>query len=380
MYMVMHKSVPYIRCRGGIYYFVRRVPDDVKSYYSSDRISMSLRTKSNGVAIRASKSICQRLDDYWLGLRLQKIDIPAIHLVSSNEELDDDSPNITDALDLYLRLKGQGKDKTFIRTANRNIEYIVKVLGHKNIKSYTSNESSKFRDWLIEQGMSNSTLKRVFSSVKAIINLTINEYGLDITNPFSKAYLPSIDSDIRESIPLEDIKIIQSISKKEDDELRWLLLLLSDSGMRLSEALGLSKDDINLNCEIPHIRLIPHPWRRLKTRTSERYIPLTKESEWACMRILEHNKDSLFAFPRYTSSKGCNANSASAALNKWLKGKLSKPYVIHGFRHSFRDRLRAIECPSEIIDQLGGWSLKSVGQGYGKGYELSVLSKWMKQI
>ena len=56
--MVIHKNVPYIRCRDGIYYFVRRVPDDVKSYYSSDRISMSLRTKSNGVAIRATKSIC----------------------------------------------------------------------------------------------------------------------------------------------------------------------------------------------------------------------------------------------------------------------------------------------------------------------------------
>ena len=98
------------------------------------------------------------------------------------------------------------------------------------------------------------------------------------------------------------------------------------------------------------------------------------------MRILEHNKDSLFAFPRYTSSKVCNANSASAALNKWLKEKLSKPYVIHGFRHSFRDRLRAVECPSEIIDQLGGWSLKSVGQGYVKGYQLSILGKWMKNI
>ena len=341
---------------------------------------MSLRTKSNGVAIRATKSICQRLDDYWLGLRLQKMDIPAIHLVSSNEDLDDSSPLISDSLDLYLRLKGEGKDKTFIRTATRNVEYIIKVLGNRPLKSYSSSDASKFRDWLIEQGMSNSTLKRVFSSVKAIINLTINEYGLDITNPFSKAYLPSIDSDIRESIPLEDIKIIQSISKKEDDELRWLLLLLSDSGMRLSEALGLSKDDINLNCEIPHIRLISHPWRRLKTRTSERYIPLTKESEWACMRILEHNNDSIFAFPRYTSLKGCNANSASAALNKWMKEKLSKQYVIHGFRHSFRDRLRAVECPLEIIDQLGGWSFKSVGQGYGKGYELSVLNKWMKQI
>ena len=63
-----------------------------------------------------------------------------------------------------------------------------------------------------------------------------------------------------------------------------------------------------------------------------------------------------------------------------MKEKLSKQYVIHGFRHSFRDRLRAVECPLEIIDQLGGWSFKSVGQGYGKGYELSVLNKWMKKI
>ena len=379
--MVMHKNVPYIRCRDGIYYFVRRVPDDVKSYYSSDRISMSLRTKSNGVAIRATKSIRQRLDDYWLGLRLQKMDIPAIHLVSSNEDLDDSSPLISDSLDLYLRLKGEGKDKTFIRTATRNVEYIIKVLGNKSIRSYSSIDASKFRDWLIEQGMSLSIVKRVFSSVKAIVNLTIQEHGLDINNPFSKTYMPEIeDKQYRQSIPTETIKHIQSLCREYDDDLRWLVALLNDTGMRLGEGAGLLKSDINLDCEIPHIRLIPHPWRRLKTRASERCIPLTKESVWACKRILEHNKDNLFAFPRYTSSKGYNANSASAALNKWVKEKLFNDYVVYGFRHSFRDRLRAVECPSEVIDQLGGWSLKSIGQGYGKGYKLSVLNKWLLKL
>ena len=29
---------------------------------------------------------------------------------------------------------------------------------------------------------------------------------------------------------------------------------------------------------------------------------------------------------------------------------LADDYVIHGFRHSFRDRLREVECPSEVID------------------------------
>ena len=121
--------------------------------------------------------------------------------------------------------------------------------------------------------------------------------------------------------------------------------------MRFGEGAGLLKSDINLNSDIPHISLIPHPWRRLKTK---RYIPLVGEALWACKRILEHNDDSIFAFPRYTSINQCNANSASAALNKWLKSKLMDEYVIHGFRHSFRDRLRTVECPSEIIDQLGG--------------------------
>jgi hypothetical protein len=41
-------------------------------------------------------------------------------------------------------------------------------------------------------------------------------------------------------------------------------------------------------------------------------------------------------------------------LNKWLKSKIGQGYTIHSFRHSMRDRLRAVECPSEIIDQIGG--------------------------
>ena len=38
------------------------------------------------------------------------------------------------------------------------------------------------------------------------------------------------------------------------------------------------------------------------------------------------------------------------ALNKWLQENFSKQYVIHGFRHSLRDRLRAVECPSDVVD------------------------------
>ena len=64
--------------RDGVYYYVRRVPYDLTSHYDVKRLCFSLKTKSASAAVRASKSINQRLEDYWLGLRLQNMDIPAI--------------------------------------------------------------------------------------------------------------------------------------------------------------------------------------------------------------------------------------------------------------------------------------------------------------
>ena len=40
---------------------------------------------------------------------------------------------LSEALDLYLKLKGAIKDKVFIWTANRNVGYVIKVLGDRSI-------------------------------------------------------------------------------------------------------------------------------------------------------------------------------------------------------------------------------------------------------
>ena len=382
-HMVDHLNVSYLYKKRGVYYFSKRVPCDVRSYYKSDRIVICLRTKSNVSAIRSSKSLYQKLDDYWTSIRLTKMQVPAQHMLVSKPPVNSNSnaPLLSEALSTYLKLKGEGKDKIFVRAAYRNIKYVIELLGNLPIDEYSSKDAAKFRDFLLDRGLLISSVKRIFSSIRSIINLSITEEGIGCINAFSKTYMPESNNvEIRKPIPIKDIKHIQLLCREYDDDLRWLIALLSNTGMRLGEGVGLLKSDINLNSDIPHISLIPHPWRRLKTKSSQRCIPLVGESLWACKRILEHNNDSIYAFPRYTSPKECNTNSASATLNKWLKEKLINDYVIHGFRHSFRDRLRAKECPSEIIDQLGGWSLRSVGEGYGRGYDLDVLHKWISKI
>ena len=163
----------HVMYRDGVYYYVRRIPCDLTRFYLVKRICFSLKTKSLKTANRSAASISQRLDDYWLRLRLQKRDIPVIHLTKQNENNNSAAPTLGHACDLYLRLKGIGKDKVFNRTAKRNTAYVIEVLGDRPLDTYSSSDASTFRYWLIGKGMTIKTVKRVFASFPAIVSLTI---------------------------------------------------------------------------------------------------------------------------------------------------------------------------------------------------------------
>ena len=59
--MVDHLNVSYLYKKRGVFYFSKRVPCDVRSYYKSDRIVICLKTKSSVSAIRASKRAIESL-------------------------------------------------------------------------------------------------------------------------------------------------------------------------------------------------------------------------------------------------------------------------------------------------------------------------------
>ncbi len=361
----------------GFYYFCRRVPKALLEHYPKSRIVVALKTRQFRDALRQSQIISKRLDDQWFHMQL---DAMGLDNVQSKlfQPVKPSAPLMSEATSFYLRLKGDGKDKVFIRAAQRNAASVIEVLGDRPINDYASAEAGKLRDALLDRGLAVTSIKRMFGSVKAIINLAMAEHGIDGRNPFASIYMPDEMPEERQPISLDAIRRIQRECMAVDDENRWLLALISDTGMRLSEAAGLARDDIVLDKDMPHIIVRPHPWRRLKTKGSERLVPLIGASLWAAMRVNQH--DSSYAFPRYCDGKTCNANSASAALNKWLKPRVNEDAVVHSLRHSMRDRLRAVECPSDIIDQIGGWSSSTVGSSYGKGYELPVLAKWMKMM
>ena len=86
----------------------RRVPKDIQEHYTSSRVVICLKTKRRDSAVKASRSIAQRLEDYWLSLRLSKLDIPALHLLRDKPLITSTSTSmrLSEALELCLRLKG----------------------------------------------------------------------------------------------------------------------------------------------------------------------------------------------------------------------------------------------------------------------------------
>ena len=378
---MVDKNAHYLMRKGGVYYFTRHVPNDLKKQYSTPRIVICLKTKNKNSALKASRSMAGKLDDFWLQLRVTNMDVPAIEKLTTQQPLKvvkSYAPTMSDALERYCRLKGGNRSELFFTAAHRNVGYVIERLGDRSLDSYSSADAAKFRDWLIDKGLSTSSIRRIFSTIRTVFNLTIHEDGLDCKNAFANTFLPTDERPKRLSISPDDIKRVQKICLEIADEKRLLIALLSDTGMRLSEALGLVWTDINLDHEYPHICLKPHPWRPLKTPGSKRLIPLVGAAHEAII-IMHRQRVSQFLFNSYTDENSCNGNSASAALNKWLKQYVPDA-VVHSFRHSFRDRLRNAGVQSEIIDQLGGWSNKTVGQGYGIGYELDKISLSLRLI
>lgn len=384
--MWMTKDAPFLYTKRDVYYFSRRVPEDLKGHYKGQRITISLRTKSKKVARARSISFAAKLDEDWLTLRWKSSDDPLCrflrHQMSGEIGTPSEGITISEARELYVRAKKEGRSSTFSRGAERGTEYLIGCLGDKPIDAYTRAEVNQFRDALFERGLSKASVKRTFNTVRAIVNFAARESGLKDLRAFSGVFLgdeDTIQTEQRTSIPMDVLEAVQGFCQNIDDEPRWLVALISDTGMRLSEAVGLVREDIELDGDHPHVIVRAHPWRRLKTKGSERVIPLVGMSLWGAKQALEAT-ESAFLFPRYCGHDGNKANSASGALNKWLSPRVPKGCVVHSFRHSLRDRLRTVECPPDIIDRIGGWSVSGIGESYGSGYPLPVTYKWMAKI
>ena len=186
--MLRTKEVPYVYSRDGIFYFTRRIPNDLKGYYRCPRLVLSLRTKSLRAAKTKSTTLAAQLDEEWMTLRWRRDNSPLRRYLSDEafeaRELSN-APLMSEAKTIYLKSKGNGRPITFTQAVDRTTESLICTIGDKPIDTYSRQNATVFRDILFESGLSRASIKRIFGTIRAIIKFIPRGSGLSDTNAFS---------------------------------------------------------------------------------------------------------------------------------------------------------------------------------------------------
>ena len=54
--------------------------------------------------------------------------------------------------------------------------------------------------------------------------------------------------------------------------------------------------------------------------------------------------------------------------------------MLHSLRHRAQDRLRAAGCPEDVRWSILGHEEETVAAGYGEGFPVTLLSRWIDKI
>ena len=289
---------------------------------------------------------------------------------------------LSDALMLYLRTHQKRADEKFCEDTKRGFGTLISVVGDKPLQDVARGDAHAYIEAEVARGASTGTVRRRINTIRAVISVYLRERGLNIQNPFDRVPVPDEGKDTKKRVPFTraELDTLLPLCIAKDDQARWIIAMLADTGARLAEVAGLPLKDIVLDGPVPHIVIREHPWRSLKTSGSTREVPLAGVALWAAKRAVEAAKTGeQFAFPSYCKLGGVKAEGASATINKWIRAQ-GMEHTGHELRHTMADRLRDVQCPEDIRFAIGGWATTAVGNKYGRGYGLEVKAEWMSRI
>jgi len=281
--------------------------------------------------------------------------------------------------DFYINEKQLGADSEQAKRVKRDINDLTKFLGDREPHEYSKLEIGKYiRHRLLE--VSTGTVSRNFKSINAVVNCAYEELEIDYEHRFKKPKIPKNGEDEKErqDFTPEQLTEIREAIKGTDNPREQIMGLLIDTGMRVSEAVGLASEDVKLDCSYPHINLNKNTFRRLKTKNSVRYIPLVGTSLEVAKSLDLSNE---WLFPSYLDreKKEFRGTSASGAVNKRIRNILGSKNVptSHSFRHTIATRLRQAACPASLREEIGGWR-RTDPDKYGQLSDIKIKAGYLE--
>ena len=262
-------------------------------------------------------------------------------------------------LDTYLNHRNiEGYARSEAETVWQTFKELT---SNKALKDCTRDDGRLLAQHFKDAGNKSATVVKKVSWLRAAVRLAIKEGRLQF-NPFAEVVAEDDDKLKRKPLSDADMKVCKKNlgTLSESDQL--LFRFLATTGARLGEAFQINGEATELGVRYVVIGS--------KTEASQRRVPLPAD-------LLARMPKKIVG-PLFTG----DTSAASTRLNRFLDecGLTDPSIVLHSLRHRAADRLRAYECPIDIRRAILGHEDRSVSEGYGEGFSVKLLRKWIDKI
>lgn len=276
----------------------------------------------------------------------------------------------------YLTTLSPNQARKWENPKKRALENLLKVVPDKRLVDLTRTDALAFRKWwqdrIVRGDVEIATANKDIGHISKMLRVLEDAKQIGIPPVFRELRIEGEEDGQRTAF---EPKFIQDVILKDgalaglNDEARHVIYIMVETGLRPVEIVNLTPECIHLNAEVPHVEIKPVN-RQLKTRHSKRKIPLVG---CALMAMKKNQR----GFPRYFDRSA----TLSASVNKFMDENGMRPsdgHSLYSLRHTFEDRLTAVEAPEKVIASLMGhkWQRPK----YGQGPTLELYLKWLTKI
>lgn len=233
------------------------------------------------------------------------------------------------------------------RSVNLFIEW-AKKHSIKNVEDVTKQHIADFKRFLDERYQAPRSRQDALIKLQALFNFCIDKRDYLTANPVKGMTYSKVTSinHKTEITPSEYEMVMKTDYVKGYEDLKWLLAILWNTGMRIGEAIQLRPEDFRIVDGIKCISINTEDGKQVKNETSIRDIPISE----ALLRMgIWDTKPRL----------GWTKNNAAGSRIAFAFKQIGIEHSSHDFRYSLSNRLRDCDVADSVRYSILGHAHKT---------------------
>lgn len=300
-------------------------------------------------------------EEYCLELlKLNRLGLSQLTFSDYSEHFfDDNAPFVTDRV-RPLALSSLRQHRQYLRL------HILPAFGNHQLQEITFSELKTFRQNLLKKGLKANTINGIFQTFNQIMKYAFldNKINKNPLQGFGALPRPNNKDAFKRCE-------IVTICRNAPESMRDFIILLSITGMRLSECYGVKQEDIKKEDDIYYIDLTKQlteieTYTPLKTK-EKRIIPLPE----CCINLI-HSWSFNHAKIKH------DMKPVIRQIVTWEERKLS----LHSIRHFFVTDTKANGINPLFVESIAGHSLNGIKAVYTNFHvkDLQSIREWQEKL